>query len=311
MAAPAVSSFEALCAIPPVVPAKDYPALIASPQRIKRRPVPTPSPQQSPWPLSDQGRPSQPRKPSPTYSVFPKTVTIPSGTCTRQSSSSQLSTTSSSVSVPATDAPCPPPPPKALPPPPPPSCLPPLPPPPQRPAAASHYRSSSPRPRAFSPASSLTTLHRPATSHGSRPASPMGLPYSQPPTPPPTAPLPALPPLSSRSLHPSTVAASRAHNLSHAEAAAAAPSHPASQTRRPYMYSCSTQQRPHRPPPEPLPRSVFEYDTDSDDEDNNNNDSSSSASSSTESPTLSFFRLYRRSQSPNTSESFLSSRRRG
>ncbi|EGR46530.1 uncharacterized protein TRIREDRAFT_109779 [Trichoderma reesei QM6a] len=320
------ASFEALCVAPPVVPAKDYPALItaaAAPPRIKRRPVPAP-PQQTPWPLSDHDQrnhhPSQPRKPSPTYSVFPKMATIPSsGTCTRKSSSSQLSTSSSS-----TDAPCPPPAQKALPPPPPPppTCLPPLPPPPQRLAASQYHRSESPRrPRRFSPASSLTSLQRPGTCHGSRPASPMGLPYSLPPTPPPTAPLPALPPHSSRSHHPSTAMASRAHNLSHAEAAA--PCHPAPpQTRR----SCASSTKlPTRPPPEPLPRSVFEYDTDSDDEDgsrnnnnkynnnNNSNDSSSSSSSrsSTDSPTLSFFRLYRRSQSPNTSSEGILSRRRG
>ncbi|KAL6878020.1 hypothetical protein HDV57DRAFT_120339 [Trichoderma longibrachiatum] len=298
--ASASASFEALCAIPPIVPAKDYPALIPSPQRIKRRPVPTPPSQQTSWPLSDQRHANQPRKPSPTYSVFPKMVSIPSGTCTRKSSSSQLSTTSTSA---ATDAPSN----KVLPPPP--TCLPPLPPPPppQRPAAL-QYRTASPRPRGFSPASSLSSLKRPGTSLSSRPASPMGPPYSLPPTPPPTAPLPALPPLSSRSPHPSTVIASRAHNLSHTKAAAA-PSHPATQTRRAYT---SSTKLPSRPPPEPLPRSVFEYDTDSDNEDNNNNDSSSSSRSSTESPTLSFFRLYRRSQSPNTSgEGGILSRRRG
>ncbi|KAL7818436.1 hypothetical protein V8C26DRAFT_427981 [Trichoderma gracile] len=315
-ASSASASFEALCAAPPVVPAKDYPALIAAaaaaaPQRIKRRPVPAPSQQtSSSWPLSDQKYPSQPRKPSPTYSVFPKMANIPSGTCTRKSSSSQLSTTSTSA---ATDASCPCPPPQKALPPPPPTCLPPLPPPPQK-SAVSQYRSESPRrPRGFSPASSLTSLQRPGTSHGSRPASPMTLPYSLPPTPPPTAPLPALPPLSSRSPHPSTVIASKAHKLSHTEAAP--PCHPAPQTRRAYT---SSNKLPTRPPPEPLPRSVFEYDTDSDDEDssnnnNNNNNSSSSSSSrsSTDSPTLSFFRLYRRSQSPNTNSEGILSRRRG
>ncbi|KAL6871854.1 hypothetical protein J3F83DRAFT_732859 [Trichoderma novae-zelandiae] len=307
MTALASASFEAVVGVvPPAVPAKDYPALIASPQRIRRRPLPASS-QQSPWPLSDHGHASQPRKPSPTYSVFPKMVSPPSsGTCTRQSSSSQLST----ASLATTDASCPPQ--KALPPapPPPPPCLP-LPPPPPR-SAASQYRSASPRPRAFSPASLATlTLQRPATSHGSRPASPMGLPYSLPPTPPPTAPLPALPPLSSRSLQPSTLIASRAPHYMHPNhAEAAVPVRPTPHVLR--AYTSSTPLQLPRPPPDPLPRSVFEYDTDSDSDsgdDVDNGNSSSSASSTTESPTLSFFRFHRRSQSPSTNESFLTRRR--
>lgn len=271
-AAAAAASFSAApgC-MPPMVPEKDYPALIASPQNPRR----CLRSKESLWPLSNHRQSSQPRKPSPTYSAFPKIVTIPSGTCTRQSSSSQLSTTCEN-SLSAMDAPCPPLQAPLLPP---------------RPAT-SHHRPGSPHPRAFSPAS-YKAFQRPSTSHGSRPTSPLDYPY---PSPPPTAPLPALPPLCSRSPHPSTLLAPRASNLAHTEPA---PVRHIAQTIRPYK---STTQLLPRPPPEPPLRSVFEYDTDSDCDDDDGD-------STTESPTLSFFRFHRRSQSPNTHDGILTRRR--
>ncbi|KAK4073509.1 uncharacterized protein Triagg1_5335 [Trichoderma aggressivum f. europaeum] len=255
------------CVVPPVVPQKDYPALIASPHQVRRRPLTQGRrSQECSWPLSD----SPPRRrPSPIYSAFPKIVSIPSGRCSRQSSTSQLSTVCS------TDAP------RA------PQDAPPLPP---RPSG-SHPRSASPHPRAFSPAT-FVVFQRPSSSHGSRPTTPLDYYYyPPPPSPPPTAPLPALPPLSSRPPHPSTLTP-RCSNLSQVE--------PSPQTLRPYK--STTQLRPP-PPPEPLPISVFEYDTDSDCDDGD------SESSSSGSPTLSFFRFHRRSQSPNTTEGILARRR--
>ncbi|KAL7947278.1 hypothetical protein V8C42DRAFT_317312 [Trichoderma barbatum] len=252
----AMTSVVAPNCAPPIVPHKDYPALIPSPQQVRRRPVPQgPRSQDNHWPLSD----NQPRRPSPTYSAFPKIVSVPSGTCSRQSSSSQLSTSS------ATDTSCP-------------QHAPPLPP---RPVV-SHQRPSSPHPRAFSPASFMV-FHRPTSSNSSRPTTPLDYHYP-PPSPPPTAPLPALPPLCSRSPHSSLVCLDPA----------------LAQTLRPYK--STTHLRP-RPPPEPLPRSVFEYDTDSDC-DNDDNESSSTGS-----PTLSFFRFHRRSQSPNTADGIINRRR--
>lgn len=249
--------------VPPMVPQKDYPALIASPHQVRRRPLPQGQhSQEGSWPLSD----SPPRRrPSPIYSAFPKIVSIPSGRCSRQSSTSQLSTVCS------TDAPCAP------------QDAPPLPP---RPAG-SHPRSASPHPRAFSPA--FMVFQRPSSSHGSRPSTPLDYYYPPPPSPPPTAPLPALPLLSSRPPHPSTLTP-RSSNLSQVEP----------KTLRPYK--STTQLRPP-PPPEPLPISVFEYDTDSDCDDDDDESSSSG------SPTLSFFRFHRRSQSPNTTEGILARRR--
>ncbi|KAL7962641.1 hypothetical protein V8C34DRAFT_324431 [Trichoderma compactum] len=254
--AAAMASVAAPECAPPVVPQKDYPALIVSPHQVRRRPLPREQrSQECSWPLSD----SPPRRrPSPIYSAFPKIVSIPSGRCSRQSSTSQLSTVCS------TDAP-------------------PLPP---RPAG-SHPRSASPHPRAFSPATFMV-FQRPSSSHGSRPTTPLDY-YYPPPSPPPTAPLPALPPLSSRPPHPSTLTP-RSSNLSQV----------GPQTLRPYK--SSTQLRPP-PPPEPLPISVFEYDTDSDCDDDDDESSSSG------SPTLSFFRFHRRSQSPNTTEGILARRR--
>ncbi|KAL7913433.1 hypothetical protein GGI35DRAFT_437402 [Trichoderma velutinum] len=251
--------------VPPMVPQKDYPALIPSPHQVRRRPLPQGHrSQECSWPLSD----TQPRRPSPTYSAFPKIVSIPSGRCSRQSSSSQLSTVCS------IDASCAP------------EDAPPL---PLRPTT-SHHRSASPHPRAFSPAAFMV-FQRPSSSHGSRPSTPLDYHYP-PPSPPPTAPLPALPPLSSRPLHPSTVTP-RASNLSHVEPTL---------THTLHAYKSTTQLRP-QPPPEPLPISVFEYDTDSDCDDDDDE------SSSTGSPTLSFFRFHRRSQSPNTTDGILTRRR--
>ncbi|QYT00617.1 von Willebrand factor and related coagulation protein [Trichoderma simmonsii] len=268
-AAAMASSVAAPECVPPMVPQKDYPALIASPHQVRRRPLPQEQrAQECSWPLSD----SPPRRrPSPIYSAFPKIVSIPSGQCSRQSSSSQLSTVCS------TDVPCAP------------KDAPPLPP---RPAG-SHPRSSSPHPRAFSPATFMV-LQRPNSSHGSRPNTPLDYYYPPPPSPPPTAPLPALPPLSSRPPHPSTLTP-RSSNLSHVE-----PTPTTTKTIRPYK--STTQLRPP-PPLEPLPISVFEYDTDSDCDDEDDESSSSG------SPTLSFFRFHRRSQSPNTAEGILARRR--
>ncbi|KAM0256438.1 hypothetical protein ACHAQJ_004963 [Trichoderma viride] len=258
-AIPAMTAVSAApsCCIPPKVPEKDYPALIPSPQYSRRRPQGPRSQGSHAWPLSDQRQSSQLRRPSPTYSAFPKIVTIPSPPCTRQSSSSQLSTTPCSENGLSTmDTPQ------------------------QAPVTSHHHRPGSPHPRAFSPAS-LKAFQRPATSSGSRPTSPIDYPY---PSPPPTAPLPSLPPLCPRaSSHPTP----RSSNLCQ----------PPNQTIiRPYK---STTQL--RPPPEPLPVSVFEYDTDSDCDDDD--------SSTTDSPTLSFFRFHRRSQSPNNNDSILTRRR--
>jgi Wiskott-Aldrich syndrome protein len=249
--------------IPPMVPEKDYPALIPSPQHFRRRPQGPRSQGSHAWPLSDQRQSNQSRRPSPTYSAFPKIATIPSPSCTRQSSSSQLSTPCEN-SLSKMDAHCPP---QQAPSP--------------RPVTSHHHRPGSPHPRAFSPAS-LKAFQRPATSHGSRPSSPMDYPY---PSPPPTAPLPSLPPICPRSSH----LTPRSSNLSQQ-------SHPPTQIIRPYK---STTQL--RPPPEPLPVSVFEYDTDSDCDDED--------SSATDSPTLSFFRFHRRSQSPNNNDNILTRRR--
>ncbi|KAL6694710.1 hypothetical protein J3F84DRAFT_377727 [Trichoderma pleuroticola] len=263
MRAAAMAPVAAPECVPPMVPQKDYPALIASPHQARRRPQPQGQrSQECSWPLSD----SPPRRrPSPIYSAFPKIVSIPSGRCSRQSSTSQLSTVCSM------DAPCAP------------QDAPPLPP---RPSG-SHPRSASPHPRAFSPATFMV-YQRPSSSHGSRPNAPLDYCYPPPPSPPPTAPLPALPPLSSRPPHPSTLTP-RSSNLSHGEPTL-------TQTLRPNQ---STAQLRPPPPPEPLPISVFEYDTDSD-SDNDDDESSSSGS-----PTLSFFRFHRRSQSPNTTEGIL------
>ncbi|EHK17026.1 uncharacterized protein TRIVIDRAFT_232022 [Trichoderma virens Gv29-8] len=261
----AMASVAVLGAVPPMVPPKDYPALIPSPQCVRRRPLPQGHhSQENSWPLSD----IQSRRTSPIYSAFPKIVSMPSNTCSRQSSSSQLSAACS------TDACYPP------------QYAPPLPP---RPAAHQH-RSASPHPRAFSPVSFMA-FHRPTSSNGSRPSTPLDYHYP-PPSPPPTAPLPALPPLANRSPH-SSLITPRSSNLISVEPAL-------TQTLRPYK--STTQLRP-KPPPEPLPISVFEYDTDSDC-DNDDNESSSSGS-----PTLPFFRFHRRSQSPNTTEGILARRR--
>ncbi|KAL7930983.1 hypothetical protein V8C35DRAFT_310935 [Trichoderma chlorosporum] len=262
--AAAMASVAAPGCFPPMVPEKDYPALIPSPQQVRRRPLPPGHrSQECSWPLSD----GQPRAASPTYSAFPKIVSMPSGRCSRQSSSSQLSTTC------CADAPCSP------------QFAPPIPP---RPAASQH-RSASPHPRVFSPASFMVFQH-PGSSHGSRPSTPLDY-HFPPPSPPPTAPLPALPPLSARPPHP-FIATTQPSNLGHIEAAPA-------QVLRPY--GSTAQPRP-KPVQEPLPISVFEYDTDSDSDDDGE-------SSSTGSPTLSFFRFHRRSQSPNTMDGILTRRR--
>ncbi|KAL7923482.1 hypothetical protein ACQKWADRAFT_325995 [Trichoderma austrokoningii] len=221
---------------PPQVPAKDYPALISSPQRSRRRPQGPRSQGTNDWPLCDhnppqqqQQQPKHTRKPSPTYSAFPKIVNVPSPpsstACEKQEQA-------------------------------PPSL---------------YSRPGSPHPRALSPAS-LKALQRPATSHGSRPSSPMDYPY---PSPPPTAPLPALP--------------------------TSCPNNKNSQASQPPIrpYKSTTQLR--RPPPEPLPVSVFEYDSDTDCTDDE--------SSPLESPALSFFRFHRRSQSPRNNDDIFTRRR--
>ncbi|RFU72139.1 hypothetical protein TARUN_10118, partial [Trichoderma arundinaceum] len=205
----------AVSCIPPMVPEKDYPALIPSPQRLRGHRCQG----SQAWPLSDHHQSNQPRKSSPTYSAFPKIVTIPSRTCTRQSSSSQLSTSPCEDSISPTDVRCPPQ--QTT---------------PSRPATSHHRRTGSPHPRAFSPAS-LKAFQRPATSHGSRPTSPMDYPY---PSPPPTAPLPALPPICSGAPCSPTRLTPRSSNLSQLEPNQQSqpqlhyPTQPPPQTIRPY-----------------------------------------------------------------------------
>lgn len=256
--------------VPPQVPEKDYPALISSPQRSRRRPQGPRYQGSNGWPLSDQHpQPAQPRKASPTYSAFPKIVNIPSPASTRPSSSSQLSTVACENRL-SGDAHCP---------------LQQAPSPSPHPPASLYSRPGSPHPRAISPAS-LKAFQRPATSHGSRPSSPMDYPY---PSPPPKAPLPALP-----------ANCPKAPHLTHQSSNLSQHSHtqqPQPQTIRPYK--STTQLR--RPPPEPLPVSVFEYDSDTDCTDDE--------SSPLESPALSFFRFHRRSQSPRSNDDIFTRRR--
>lgn len=256
--------------VPPQVPEKDYPALISSPQRSRRRPQGPRSQGSNGWPLSDQHpRPTHTRKPSPTYSAFPKIVNLSSPACTRPSSSSQLPTGACENRLP--DARCP------------------LQQTPPHPPASPYSRPGSPHPRAISPAS-LKAFQRPATSHGSRPSSPMDYPY---PSPPPTAPLPALP-----------ANCLKAPPLIHRSSNLSQPSHTQQQQLQPpnhiiRPYKSTTQLR--RPPPEPLPVSVFEYDSDTDCTDDE--------SSPLESPALSFFRFHRRSQSPRSNDDIFTRRR--
>ncbi|KAL7898465.1 hypothetical protein HDV63DRAFT_417040 [Trichoderma sp. SZMC 28014] len=237
---------------PPKVPEKDYPALISSPQRSRRRPQGPRSQGSNGWPLSDQHpQPERPRRPSPTYSAFPKIVNtpspVPSSACENRLS--------------RMDARCPP-----------------------HPPASFSRRPGSPHPRAFSPAS-LEAFQRPAaTSHGSRPSSPMDYPY---PSPPPTAPLPALPANCPKAPH----LTHQSSNLSQQQP------QPISHTIRPYKSTAQLR----RPPPEPLPVSVFEYDSDT--------DCTDEESSPLESPALSFFRFHRRSQSPRSNDDIFTRRR--
>ncbi|KAL7795811.1 hypothetical protein V8C37DRAFT_29205 [Trichoderma ceciliae] len=268
----------------PMVPEKDYPALIPSPQHSRRRPQGPRSQGSHAWPLSDHRQSSQSRRPSPTYSAFPRIVATSSRTSSRQSSSSQPSNTREN-SPPAVDIHSPP------------QQAPPPPPPPPRAATSHHHRSGSPHPQAFSPAS-LKALQRPASSQSSRPTSPTDNPY---PSPPPTAPSPSLSPMYSETSH----LTSRPPTLSELEANRQSQPHLhhaqlINQTSRPYK--STTQLRPQRPPPEPLPVSVFEYDSDSDCGDDDD-------SSTTESPSLSFFRFHRRSQSPSNNDGILTRRR--
>lgn len=259
---------------PPQVPEKDYPALISSPQRSRRRPQGPRSQGSNGWPLSDQHpQQEQPRKPSPTYSAFPKIVNTQSPACTRPSSSSQLPTGACENRLSGMDSRYP---------------LQQAPSPPPHPPASLYSRPGSPHPRAFSPAS-LKAFQRPATSHGSRPSSPMDYPY---PSPPPTAPLPALPancPRAPRLTHRSSNLSQHSHTQQQPQ--------PLSHTIRPYK--STTQLR--RPPPEPLPVSVFEYDSDT--------DCTDEESSPLESPALSFFRFHRRSQSPRSNDDIFTRRR--
>ncbi|KAK1239140.1 hypothetical protein MKX08_006201 [Trichoderma sp. CBMAI-0020] len=265
--------------VPPQVPEKDYPALISSPQRSRRRPQGPRSQGSNGWPLSDQHpRPSHSRKPSPTYSAFPKIASIPSPASTRPSSSSQLPTGACEDRLSGMDAHYPLRQAPSSPPPPPPASL--------------YSRPGSPRPRAFSPAS-LKAYQRPATSHGSRPSSPMDYPY---PSPPPTAPLPALPVNCPKAPH-LTHRSSNLSQHSHAQQQQQQQLQPLNHTIRPYK--STTQLR--RPPPEPLPVSVFEYDSDTDCTDDE--------SSPLESPALSFFRFHRRSQSPRSNDDIFTRRR--
>lgn len=260
--------------VPPQVPEKDYPALISSPQRSRRRPQGPRSQGSNGWPLSDQHpRPNHTRKPSPTYSAFPKIANLASPACTRPSSSSQLPTGACENRLSGIDARCP---------------LQQAPPPPPHPPASLYSRPGSPHPRAFSPAS-LKAIQRPASSHDSRPSSPMDYPY---PSPPPTGPLPALPANCPKAPH----LTHRSSNLSqhnNTQQQLQPPNH----TIRPYK--STTQLR--RPPPEPLPVSVFEYDSDTDCTDDE--------SSPLESPALSFFRFHRRSQSPRSNDDIFTRRR--
>lgn len=272
MAAAGPASAAPSC-IPPKVPEKDYPALISSPQRSRRRPQGPRSQGSNGWPLSDQHPQSgQARKPSSTYSAFPKIVNnTPSPACTRPSSSSQLPAGACENRLSGMDARCPL---QQAPSPHPPTSL--------------YSRPGSPHPRAFSPAS-LKAFQRPATSHGSRPSSPMDYPY---PSPPPTAPLPALPANYAKGPH----LTPRSSNLSQNNHAQQRPQ-PLDHTIRPYK--STTQLR--RPPLEPLPVSVFEYDSDT--------DCSDDESSPLESPALSFFRFHRRSQSPRSNDDIFTRRR--
>lgn len=302
-AAAAASSFDAApSCIPPKVPEKDYPALIPSPQCSRRRPQGSSSSSRSQgshsWPLSDHqqhhhhGQTSHhARKPSPTYSAFPKIMNMSSRTqyATSQTSPPQLSMPNNSL-LPTLHAP-------------------PVPP---RPSTSHNddRRSGSLYPRGLSP-SSLRVLQRPATSHGSRPTSPLGFAS---PSPPPTAPLPSLPPLSAR-----TSSRSPARSFQTTTCTTTQPQHhrlqviqPKIQTLRPYKSTAQLHPPPPPPPcpppaaaPEPLPVSVFEYDSDSDCDDGDSDESDSA----TEFPTLSFFRFHRRSQSPNHNSGILTLRR--
>lgn len=271
MAAAGPASAAPSCSAPDV-PEKDYPALISSPQRPRRRPQGPRSQGGNGWPLSDQQpQVHQPRRASPTYSAFPKIVDIPSPPRTSPCSSSQLPSgacegrlSGMDARRPLQQAPSP-----------------------HRPISP-YSRPGSPHPRAFSPAS-LKAFQRPATSHSSRPSSPMDYPY---PSPPPTAPLPALPTNCLRAPH-LTPRSSNLSQHSHTQQQPQPPSH----TIRPYK--STTQLR--RPPPEPLPVSVFEYDSDTDCTDDE--------SSPLESPALSFFRFHRRSQSPKSNDDIFTRRR--
>ncbi|KAL6902963.1 hypothetical protein GGI43DRAFT_400816 [Trichoderma evansii] len=270
MAASGLASAAPSC-IPPKVPEKDYPALISSPQRSRRRPQGPRSQGSNDWPLSDQHSQSdQPRRPSPTYSAFPKVENIPSPACTRPSSSSQLPTGACENRLSGMDARCS------------------LQQAPSHTAASLYSRPGSPHPRAFSPAS-LMAFQRPATSHGSRPSSPMDYPF---PSPPPTAPLPALPTNCPKAPH-LTPRSSNLFQHSHTQQQP----QPLNHTIRPYKSTAQLR----RPPPEPLPVSVFEYDSDTECSDDD--------SSPLESPALSFFRFHRRSQSPKNNDDIFTRRR--